>query len=35
MHASVTFRILGWDEEAFDEPEDGPRLTRAQIQKIL
>jgi len=33
MHASVTFRILGWDEEAFDEPEDGPKLTRAQIRK--
>ncbi|MDD9955311.1 MAG: DUF3224 domain-containing protein [Anaerolineaceae bacterium] len=33
MHASVTFRILGRDEEAFDEPEDGPTLTRAQIRK--
>ncbi len=33
MHASVTFRILGRDEEAFDEPEDGPKLTRAQIRK--
>ncbi|MDE0330154.1 MAG: DUF3224 domain-containing protein [Anaerolineaceae bacterium] len=29
----MTFRILGRDEEAFDEPEDGPTLTRAQIRK--
>lgn len=33
MRAAVKFRILGWDEEPFDEPEDGPKLTRAQIRK--
>lgn len=33
MQAAVTFRIEGWDEEAFDEAEDGPRLTRAHIRK--
>ena len=35
MQASVTFRIEGWDEEPFDEPEDGPRLTRAHIRKAF
>lgn len=33
MRAAVTFRILGWDEEPFDEPEGGPKLTRAHIRK--
>ncbi len=33
MHATVTFRILSWDEEPVDEPEDGPKLTRAHIKK--
>ncbi len=33
MHAKSTFKILSWDEEPFDEPEDGPKLTRAHIKK--
>lgn len=33
MQAAITFRIEGWDEEAFDEVKDGPRLTRAHIRK--
>ncbi len=33
MQASVKFKILTWDEEPFDEPEDGPKMTRAQIRK--
>ncbi|MDE0609333.1 MAG: DUF3224 domain-containing protein [Anaerolineaceae bacterium] len=33
MQATATFRLLGRDEEPFDEPEDGPSLTRAQIRK--
>lgn len=33
MRAALKFRIESWDEEAFDEPEDGPKLTRAHIRK--
>ena len=33
MQATITFKILGWDEGPFDEPEDGPKLTRAHIRK--
>lgn len=33
MRAAVTFRILGWDEEPFDEPEGGPKLTKAHIRR--
>ena len=33
MHIRATFKIIGWDEEPFDEPEDGPKLTRAHIKK--
>ena len=33
MLASIRFKILAWDEAPFDEPEDGPKLTRAQIRK--
>ena len=33
MLTRATFRITGWDEEPFDEPEEGPRLTRAHVTK--
>ena len=33
MHTNATFKIISWDEEPFDEPEDGPKLTRAHIKK--
>ena len=33
MPTKATFKIISWDEEPFDEPEDGPRLTRAHIRK--
>ena len=33
MLTQATFKILSWDEEPFDEPEDGPKLTRAHIRK--
>ncbi len=35
MSINATFKITGWDEEPFDEPEDGPKLTRAHITKSL
>ena len=33
MSTKATFKIISWDEEPFDEPEKGPRLTRAHIRK--
>ena len=33
MHAKATFKIVSWDEEPFDEPESGPKLTRAHVKK--
>ena len=33
MRANVTFNILSWDEEPFDEQEGGPKLTQAHIKK--
>ena len=33
MHARAMFKIVSWDEEPFDEPEDGPKLTQAHVKK--
>ena len=33
MQARATFKIVSWDEEPFDEPEDGPKLTQAHVRK--
>ena len=33
MLTKATFKILSWDEEPFDDSEDGPKLTRAHIKK--
>ena len=33
MRAEVTFKIVSWDENPFDEPESGPKLTRAHMQR--
>ena len=33
MHAKAMFKIVSWDEEPFDEPECGPKLTRAHVKK--
>ena len=33
MFTNATFRIASWDEEPFDEPEEGPRLTRAHVTR--
>ncbi len=30
---TVAFDITGWDETTYDEPADGPRLTRATVRK--
>ena len=31
MQAEVRFKIASWDENPFDEPESGPKLTRARM----
>ena len=33
MHAKATFKIVSWDEEPFDEPERGPKLTQAHVKR--
>ena len=33
MQARATFKIVSWDEEPFDEPECGSKLTRAHVKK--
>ena len=33
VHAKAMFKIVSWDEEPFDEPESGPKLTRAHVQR--
>ncbi|MDE0267649.1 MAG: DUF3224 domain-containing protein [Acidimicrobiaceae bacterium] len=33
MPVKATFKIISWDEEPFDEPEGGPKLTRAHVKK--
>ena len=33
MLTKATFKIVSWDEEPFDDPEDGPKLTRAHVKK--
>ena len=30
---NATFKITSWDEEPFDEPENGPKLTRAHVRR--
>lgn len=33
MLTEAKFKIISWDEEPFDEPADGPKLTRAHVKK--
>ena len=33
MLTNATFKIKSWDEEPFDEPENGPKLTRAHVRR--
>ena len=33
MPEKSTFKITSWDEEPFDEPENGPKLTRAHVRR--
>ena len=33
MPIKATFKIISWDEEPFEESDDGPKLTRAHIRK--
>lgn len=33
MHANLTFKIVSWDENPFDEVEDGAKLTQAHVKR--
>ena len=33
METNATFKIESWDEEPFDDPENGPKLTRAHVRR--
>lgn len=33
--ADVTFEVKSWDEQPYDEMDDGPRLTRARVTKAF
>ena len=33
--ASATFEITSWEETAYDEPADGPKLSRATVKKTF
>ena len=35
MLTKATFKITSWDEEPFDEAEDGQKLTRAHVKKTF
>ena len=35
MLTNATFKIVSWDEEPFDEPEDGPKLTRGNLMHVV
>ena len=35
MLTNATFKIVSWDEEPFDESEDGPKLTWAHIRRTF
>lgn len=32
---TATFEITGWDENTYDEPAEGPKLTRATVHKTF
>lgn len=34
-HAIAHFKITGWDETPYAEPEDGPRLAKVVVKKTL
>lgn len=31
--AKSTFELAGWDEKPYDEPDDGPKLSKARVTK--
>ncbi len=33
MLAKATFKVIGWDENPYDEPEDGPKLSRVHVKR--
>lgn len=35
QRVNATFRITGWDDQPYDEIEDGPKLTRTKVTKVF
>ncbi len=35
MRAKIMFKIVGWDESPFDDPESGPKLTQAHVKRTF
>jgi len=35
MQITAFFAITGWDETTYDEPAEGPKLTRATVRKAF
>lgn len=35
MLAKATFKVVGWDEEPYDESADGPKLSRVHVKRIF
>ena len=33
--ADVTFEVKSWDEQPYDEMDDGPKLTRVHVTKVF
>ena len=33
MLTKATFKVVGWDEVPYDEPEDGPKLSRVHVKR--
>jgi hypothetical protein len=33
--ATASFDVTGWDETAYDEPAEGPRLARVTVRKVF
>ena len=35
QRVNATFRITGWDDQPYNEIEDGPKLTRTKVTKVF
>ncbi len=35
MLTKAKFKVVGWDEQPYDEPEDGPKLSRVHVKRTF